>query len=553
MSNHATKSIKSVIGFLASLLLLLTGVAGCGASSQDSISGEAKPTNPRGASGQKPMTSDSALRKTIKLNSGYEMPMLGLGTWTLSNDVAEESAYFAIKNGYRLIDTARYYGNEIGVGRGVRRAIDEGIVSREEIFVTSKIMPGDYQRPDAAIDDSMARLGLGYIDLMLIHQPGRGEILLTVLSSLSQEEARSISENVTWGVRKKMADGKFSVPFSRFLGYDRGEDGGLIINEDEAQTVRLIFRLYLEGLSSYAIAKELTGRGILTVTGKEKWNAATINGVLGNEKYTGNARLQKTFTPDFLTKKAVKNTGQVPSYYVENSHPAIIEPAVFDMVQAEMARRTKCGRRYSGVSIFSGKIKCGECGGFFGSKVWHSTDKYRRVIYRCNNKYGGKKCRTRHVTEEDVKVAFVAAFNRLVGEKDEMIANAKTVRSTICATEDLERERSALTEELTVVVKMVEECVAQNARIAQNQAEYQERYNGLVGRYEKTKARLDEVMESIAAKEIQRERLTGFIRTLERQGTIAEFDEGLWSSMVECVTVGADGVLTVEFRDGTRA
>lgn len=101
--------------------------------------------------------------------------MLGLGTWTLSNDVAEESAYFAIKNGYRLIDTARYYGNEIGVGRGVRRAIDEGIVSREEIFVTSKIMPGDYQRPDAAIDDSMARLGLGYIDLMLIHQPGRGD------------------------------------------------------------------------------------------------------------------------------------------------------------------------------------------------------------------------------------------------------------------------------------------------------------------------------------------------------------------------------------------
>ncbi len=175
MSNHATKSIKSVIGFLASLLLLLTGVAGCGASYQDSISGEAKPTNPRGVSEQKPMTSDSALRKTVKLNSGYEMPMLGLGTWTLSNDVAEESAYFAIKNGYRLIDTARYYGNEIGVGRGVRRAIDEGIVSREEIFVTSKIMPGDYQRPDAAIDDSMARLGLGYIDLMLIHQPGRGD------------------------------------------------------------------------------------------------------------------------------------------------------------------------------------------------------------------------------------------------------------------------------------------------------------------------------------------------------------------------------------------
>ena len=131
--------------------------------------------------------------------------------------------------------------------------------------------------------------------------------------------------------------------------------------------MRLIFGLFLEGLTPCAIAKELTRRGILTVTGRAKWNAATINGVLANEKYTGCARIQKTFTPDFLTKKVVKNTGQVPSYFVEQSHPAIIEPAVFDMVQAEMARRTKCGRRYSGVSIFSGKIKCGECGGFFGA------------------------------------------------------------------------------------------------------------------------------------------------------------------------------------------
>jgi diketogulonate reductase-like aldo/keto reductase len=111
----------------------------------------------------------------VKLNSGYNMPALGLGTWTLSDDKAEEIVYFAIKNGYRLIDTARYYNNEIGVGRGVRRAISEGVISREKIFVTSKVMPGDYRRPDAAIDDSLERLGLGYIDLMLVHQPGAGD------------------------------------------------------------------------------------------------------------------------------------------------------------------------------------------------------------------------------------------------------------------------------------------------------------------------------------------------------------------------------------------
>ena len=94
--------------------------------------------------------------------------------------------------------------------------------------------------------------------------------------------------------------------------------------------------------------------------------------------------------------QVVKNTGQVPSYFVEQSHPAIIAPETFEMVQAEVARRKQEGGRYSGVSIFSGKIKCGECGGFFGAKAWHSTDKYRRVIYRCNKKYDGHKCQTPH-------------------------------------------------------------------------------------------------------------------------------------------------------------
>ena len=246
------------------------------------------------------------------------------------------------------------------------------------------------------------------------------------------------------GLRKRFADGKFSVGCSRFLGYDKGEEGNLAINEEQAKTVRLIFRLFLEGMTACRIAKELAARHILTVTGKEKWNAKTIRGVLANEKYTGCARIQKTFTPDFLTKKAVKNCGQVPSYFVEQSHPAIIDPAVFEMVQREMERRTREGGRYSGVSIFSGKIRCGECGGYFGAKVWHSTDKYRRTVYRCNNKYDGQKCQTRHVTEEEIKAAFVTAFNRLVTEQDEVIANARLVRQTLCDTTALVEEKAKL-------------------------------------------------------------------------------------------------------------
>ena len=108
----------------------------------------------------------------VTLNSGYKMPVLGLGTWTQNDSTAENSVYAAIKDGYRLIDTARYYGNETGVGKGIKRAIDEGTITRDEIFITSKIMPGNYNSPDSAIEASLNSLGLEYLDLMLIHQPG---------------------------------------------------------------------------------------------------------------------------------------------------------------------------------------------------------------------------------------------------------------------------------------------------------------------------------------------------------------------------------------------
>ena len=373
---------------------------------------------------------------------------------------------------------------------------------------------------------------------------------MTILSSLSQEEARSISENVTWGLRKRFADGKFSVGYSRFLGYDKSEDGNLAINEEQAKIVRLIFRLFLEGMTAGRIAKELAARHILTVTGKEKWNAKTIRGVLANEKYTGCARIQKTFTPDFLTKKAVKNCGQVPSYFVEQSYPAIIDPAVFEMVQREMERRTREGGRYSGVSIFSGKIRCGECGGYFGTKVWHSTDKYRRVIYRCNNKYDGQKCQTRHVTEDEIKEAFVTAFNRLVTEREEIAANARLVRQTLCDTTALTEEKAKLQQELAVLVEMTEKAVRENARTAQNQEEYRRHYEGIVARYDAAKARFDEVTDAISAKEAQSEQLALFIKCIKAQTEpVTEFDSQLWASMVECVTV--DKEMTLVFRDGT--
>ena len=317
-------------------------------------------------------------------------------------------------------------------------------------------------------------------------------------------------------------------------------------------TVKLIFSLFLEGLSPHAVAAELTRRGIKTPGGKDVWNQQTVRRMLSNEKYKGDALLQKEFTVDFLNKRTKKNEGEVPQYYVEGNHEAIISPAVFDLVQTELEKRKRGGSRYSGVSIFSNKIKCADCGGWFGSKVWHSTDKYRKVIYRCNSKYKDKKCQTPHVTKEEVRAAFVSAYNKLVSEKTEILENAGIIRRTLCKTNELEEEKSILENEMAVLVEMVQDAIGENARIAQDQGEYQERYGRLVGRYDVAKARYDIVVRTIMEKEAQSERLAGFIKVLQAQDEIIiEFDEKLWSSMVDFVTVGRDKGMTVTFRDGT--
>jgi hypothetical protein len=178
------------------------------------------------------------------------------------------------------------------------------------------------------------------------------------------------------------------------------------------------------------------------------------------------------------------------------NHEAIIEPSVYDLVQVELAKRSKKNEaRYSGVSIFSNKIKCAECGSWYGSKVWHSNDKYRRVIYRCNHKFDeNRKCETPHVTEEEIIAAFIKAMNILITERDEIIENIQLIRQTVCNVTTLEQEQDKLRSEMEIVVELTQSCVAENARTAQNQEDYQKRYDGLVERYEKVKSRYDAIV-----------------------------------------------------------
>jgi site-specific DNA recombinase len=381
----------------------------------------------------------------------------------------------------------------------------------------------------------------------------KGELLITIMSSLAQEESRSISENVTWGQRKRFSDGKVTVPFGHFLGYDRGEDGNLVLNEKEAVIVRRIFALFLEGYSPYKIAKTLTADGILSPGKKPKWNAATVRRMLQNEKYKGDALLQKSYTIDFLTKKKKLNEGEIPQYYVKNNHEAIIDPAVFDIVQIELENRSPGPNRRSGVSIFSSRIKCGQCGSWYGSKVWHSTSKYRRTIYQCNRKYDSdNQCRTPHLDEERIKKLFISAVNKLLSERDEILGNFELIKATVFDTTDLEKEQAELQNELEVVAGMIQQAIGENAHFALDQGEYQERYNGLVDRFDLAKARHTAVTEEITGKQTRLSTINAFLYTLRKQDNLlTEFDEKLWCSLVDYATVYDKDDVRFTFKDGT--
>lgn len=381
----------------------------------------------------------------------------------------------------------------------------------------------------------------------------KGEFLITLMSSLAQEESRSMSENITWGQRKRFADGIYHMPYSNFLGYDKGPNGTPVINQEQAKVVRLIYLKFLLGETAYSIGKYLDDQGIQTPMGVDKWSASTMNSILTNEKYKGDALLQKSFTVDFLTKKKKVNHGEIPQYYVENSHEAIVSALEFDMVQGEIARRQKLSQTYSGNSIFSSKLICGDCGGFYGQKVWHSNDSYRKVVWRCNRKFtNSERCSTPTLSAEIIQRMYLKAYNQLMGSRDELIASCEVMRQTVADCDALNAEIDALNEEIQVVAEMVNQCVQENATKKQSQDEYLAKYNRLARRYEKAVAKLNADTEERNSK-LQREReLRIFIAELAKQPlVVSEWNEELWISLLDTATVHKDKNITFRFRDGT--
>ena len=242
----------------------------------------------------------------------------------------------------------------------------------------------------------------------------------------------------------------------------------------------------------------------------------------------------------------------MPQYYVEHSHEPIITPEEFDKVQTELARRKRISRQYSGKSIFSSRIVCRDCGSYFGSKVWNSTSKYRRVIWQCNGKFKGEhKCETPHLDEETIKMRFVAALNAVIDSKDSILEDCRLMQTTLMDCTGIDAEIESLLEEIDVVTELTKRCIAENSQTAQNQEEYAVRYHGFVERYEKAKAQFEQLRATKAAREAQADAIGAFMFEMQELDTINEFDEKLWLTIIDTVTVHTDGRMTFRFQGGT--
>jgi site-specific DNA recombinase len=374
----------------------------------------------------------------------------------------------------------------------------------------------------------------------------KGEVMLTIMASLAQQESQSLSQNVKMGLQYRYQQGEIQINCNRFLGYTKDENKHLVIVPEEAEIVKRIYREYLEGASMLKIARGLEADGILNGSGRKRWHTSNINQILRNEKYIGDALLQKTYTVDFLTKKRVKNNGLVPQYYVENSHEAIIPREIFMQVQEELVRRRIVhtspngkNRTFSSIHCFSNMIICGGCGEFFRRIHWNNRGK-KSIVWRCISRLEntGLFCDARTILESTIEQVLVTAINETLSGKDDFLATLKNNIETVIIHEN--------DQTLANINKRLEELQTELLKLANAKADYEDVANEIYRlREEKQKTLLqcanrDELLKRI-------DDMSNFLR--EQHTALTEYDEALVRRLIEKVTVFEDKFI-VEFKSG---
>ena len=366
----------------------------------------------------------------------------------------------------------------------------------------------------------------------------KGEMFLTVMASLAQQESESLGRNVTLGLQYRYQQGKVLVNYNRFLGFTK-RDGKLVVDEEGAKVVRRIFLEYLSGFSCQRIAKGLEADGIPNGAGNTKWWDSNISQILTNEKYMGDALLQKTFTADPLEKKRLPNRGDRPQYYVEACLEPIVSKDIFLLVQDEMARRSAMlteegGRLHRSYNALSGLVFCGECGKPYRRIHWNNRG-CRSVVWRCRTRVssGKEQCCSRTVREDEIKDAVLEAVNGLFADRDSLVPVLRQNMSQMLVDTTDERAKSIDSELSRLQRKMIS-----------NPGKEDELGQKIVA----LRRKKDEIYAEQARTDAMRMKVDGFLKLLD-DANLDEYSEELVRSFIKRIDVHPDS-FKIMFRTG---
>lgn len=387
------------------------------------------------------------------------------------------------------------------------------------------------------------------------------ELLLTLFGALSQAESESISMNVKLGIRQSLKNGNVRFSYKTFLGYRKGADGQPEIVPEQADIVRRIYNDFLAGATYLEIAKRLTEENVPTMGGGNRWFSERIKSILKNEKYKGDALLQKTYITDPISKRVKKNNGELPMYYVENSHPAIIERRIFDRVQEEIARRagkkkvkqtgtkTELGR-YSGKYALTELLYCGECGTPYRRCTWSRNGK-KKIVWRCVSRldYGKKYCKNSPSVEESrLHNAIAAAITKKANSEEINIGGIMNHIESFgsrCDTDGIIQRQRRISE----IEKVIDDLARLNSDEAQS-GELDYKFSELYAELYSVKDELEEMQSGASALDgdmlnEMREVVTGL------KNHPVEYDDKVVRQLIDCIKVMSADTIKICFKDGT--
>ena len=397
-----------------------------------------------------------------------------------------------------------------------------------------------------------------------IHSIEKGsEFYITVYGSIAQSESENISANVRWGKEQAAREGKVSFQYKNFLGYRKGADGNPEIVPEEAETVRYIYRRFLAGDSYQTIMEDLQNKNILTPSGKTTWRYGTLHSILTNERYMGDAVINKTYTVDCISKKTKRNNGERAKYYVENNHPAIIDRVTFGRVQEEVARRsglqkvkqvgtkTELGK-YSSKYALTELLVCGECGTPYRRCTWTACGN-KRIVWRCINRldYGKKRCHNSPtMSEDDLQRAIMSAVQTVAMQNTKLLQTLKTYISMIIKCDGAEDRKLEIKVRLAEINVEFQKAMSLVSVDDDNNLVIEQRLTELIMEKETLNKELakysDEDSANSQSKVNEIVRLTDILENQPLQ-----FNDELIRQMLQCVVVESKERIKVIFNDGT--